>query len=461
MAWSSLHSRWTTLVLCGGLIGCTPAGPGRLSLDPSTVVVRGVHLLDPAHLDASRDKVDVLIQDGVIKGIFDVDTGPSGARSIDGTGRTLMPGLVDAHTHLGSPASVPGTMSLPDTTANLAGWASAGVTTIFDMGGRIGPNRELATKVDAGLIVGPRIHSAPLPLTARGGHPIPAAKALLPAMLSGLVEKLVIQVDGPDDAEAAVATAVAGGADYVKIIVDDLPGTSPKLDGPTVAALIAAAHTRGLKVAVHVGSPEDLRVALAGGADLLAHLPHSAPLSEADVELVVASGVPVVATLAGFQAAKTLSSGTWSPSPLDRQLGWGALSDALVADAAQTFAETPVLQALADSVHPGMAGSVAALAAAGAVVYVGSDAPLPASWPGSGLHHELDALRSAGIASNTLLSVVTTGPAVALGTGPARAPLGVGSPADLVLVDGDPQARFEDVHEVSVVWIGGRQVSAP
>ena len=65
------------------------------------------------------------------------------------------------------------------------------------------------------------------------------------------------------------------------------------------------------------------------------------------------------------------------------------------------------------------------------------------------------------MASNTLLSVVTTGPAVALGTGPARAPLGVGSPADLVLVDGDPQARFDDVHEISVVWIGGRQVSAP
>ncbi|ACU34829.1 amidohydrolase family protein [Actinosynnema mirum] len=318
--------------------------------------------------------------------LITADTTTGGARVVDARGAVLLPGLVDAHVHV-------------TTEAQLTALRDHGVTTALDMAAFP------ITVVDAlrslpGL---PEIRTAGVPAAAPGGHH---------ARVPGFPPEA--EVAGPADADAFVAARLAEGSDHLKIVLEgDL------MPVPTVVALVAAAHARGLLVVAHTADPAAVAIAAEAGVDVLTHLPLGAPLDPAPV-----------AALAGRVVVPTL---TMMEGAAER------------AGAPQAFA--------------GTLASAGALHRAGVPLLAGTDANDQPAVPfspehGPSLHHELELLVAAGLTPVEALNAATTRPAGLLGL-PDRGAVRPGLRADLVLVDGDPLADIADTRAITRVWSAG------
>ena len=171
----------------------------------------------------------------------------------------LLPAFTDAHVHLG----------LADPRALLP----AGIAAVDDLGWD--PRVAATWPGTAGL---PRVRFAGAFLTAAGGYP--SGRAWAP-------DAAVEPVAGPEHAAAAVGRQLAAGASFVKVVLHADAG--PVLDDPTLAALVAAAHSAGVDVVAHVEGPGQTARAVAAGVDRLAHTPWSERLDDALVAAAAAT----------------------------------------------------------------------------------------------------------------------------------------------------------------------------
>lgn len=333
---------------------------------------------------------------------------------VDGAGRTLLPGLIDAHVHVFD--------------SSLAQALAYGVTTeldMFAMPGNLARQRRLAAERDDVA----DLRSSGVLATAPNGHPTQIF-ANLPAELKTQLGDAAGEFDtvsGPADAEPFVKARVADGADYLKVVIDHgttAGGEIPVLSPDTVAALVAAAHDAGLKVVAHAASAADATVALDAGVDGLAHVPFDAtPEQAADVVARCADGdVFVVSTLV---YAEWLASGQ--------------------ADPAQTAAPLRLDHAAT------IAGM---FAAAGVRLLAGTDANMIAPAHGAGLLRELELLVRAGLTPEEALRAATSVPATVFGL-TDRGRIAPGLRADLVLVTGDPTTEVTAAANIVDVWRRG------
>ena len=172
------------------------------------------------------------------------DVARDGDEVVDGTGWMLLPGLIDAHTHLlpGAPQQA----------------CTFGVTTELDMFSQPALVRRCKAEAAARLDVAD-VRSSGIGATAPGGHP-------------SMMYAPFPTVTGPDDAEGFVADRIAEGSDYLKIIYEPGNGrffTLPSLDFTTVRALARAAHDRGMVVVVHATSVAAFAGVVGSGVDVL------------------------------------------------------------------------------------------------------------------------------------------------------------------------------------------------
>lgn len=248
-------------------------------MQPITRAITGSTALLGHELKTTVDAV-VVIRNGLI-----TDAGseadipvPDGAEVIDGSNKTLLPGFIDAHVHIGfyDPSDV------------LAG----GVTTVRDLGWPPDRIDELVAVARTGFD-GPSIVAAGPMLTAPGGYPTRAAWA--PAGTGR-------EVTGPEDARVAVAEVADRGYCVVKIALN--PPVGPVLGPDTLSAIVEAAHERGLKVTGHIHGLDELHKAIAAGVDELAHMLMSdESIPEPTIERMVGAGMAVVPTLSVFSGS--------------------------------------------------------------------------------------------------------------------------------------------------------------
>lgn len=364
---------------------------GERTIAPADVVLEGDRI-DSVGADADR-RADV---------------------EVDGAGRTLLPGLIDAHTHVFD--------------GSLAEALRYGVTTELDMFclPQVLPRqRRLAAENDDVA----DLRSAGTLATAPGGHPTQLLAALSGTVLDGVDATAIDYVSDPAHATAFVAARLAEGADYLKIVIDDgavhgadLPVMTPQ----TAAALAAAAHGAGLSVIAHAITAAEATIALDAGVDGLAHvwtdLAPDDPASQRLADRIRVQGVFVVTTLAYFEA--------------------------ITAQSAQT----------ADCARPGSSanavGALRALRRAGAPLLAGTDATPFAPAHGAGMHRELHLLTEAGLSPQEALAAATSLPARHFGLSD-RGRIAPGLRADLVLVEGDPTRDITAIAAIIDVWRRG------
>jgi imidazolonepropionase-like amidohydrolase len=418
---------------------------------PRSVVIRAVRVFD-APAAALRDGFsDVVVRDGRIAAIAAPGVAAPGLVEIDGRGGTLLPGLVDVHTHPGATSDPPGTVTLPDVADNLAAFLYAGVTTALDLGGMSPEGFRERERVAKGERLGPRLYVAGPIFTAPGGHPAEVLRESLPWYLRWyVVSRATREVATPADARAAVAALLPERPDVLKIAVDAGTGAVPCLGPETIAAITTAGRSAGLRSIIHVGSSAEAIAAVRGGADALAHAPWRDELSEEALAALAVARVPVVVTLTVWDMIEAPRTDFL---PIEREIGRPEL---LAAFGQPAQGLDPAFVRLVRDTHAARRRNVAKLRAAGIRVLAGSDACNAANLPGAGLHVELAKLVEAGLTPGEALRAATAenarflaGDAADFGT------IAVGQRADLVLVAGDPTARITDLGRIAHVVLDG------
>ena len=386
-------------------------------------MVRNARVFDG---DRVLQMASVLVRDGHIAAVAPKVAAPAGTEEIDGTGRTLLPGLIDAHGHVRGQA--------------LREQLIFGVTTVLDMATdpdwaaamrreqRAGQGLDRADLYSAGTLV-----------TAPHGH--------------GTEHADIPTISSPDQAQMVVDARIAEGSDYIKIVYDDgrtFGPPIPTIDQRTLKAVVDAAHARQRLALVHIGSVPGARDALESGADGLVHLSPDRAVDEELVALALRRGAFIVPTLSLNESLCGIASGA------------SLVTDPRVAPFLSGFSTKNLGESF--RLHPphkldfsSVLTSVARLHAAGVPILAGTDAPNPGTAHGASLHRELELLVRAGLSPVEALRAATSVPASALALHDWGR-IAAGLRADLVLVNGDPTRDILATRDIVAVWKLGRSV---
>jgi imidazolonepropionase-like amidohydrolase len=405
------------------LIGIPATGgiPRPQAAGSANFIITNVRIFD-GHKIIARGSV--WVEAGRIKAVGAAVKAPASVRVIDGAGDTLLPGLIDAHTHAWGDA--------------LKEALVFGVTTELDMftdhkyaaqersAQAAGKDLDLADLRSAGTLV-----------TAPGGHGTEYGIA-------------IPTITKPEDAQAFVDARIAEGSDYIKIISDDGSAygrVMPTVSKEIIAAIVTAAHKRGKLVTVHVGTQQEAREAIEAGADGLAHLFVDSAPGPDFAKLAAAHHVFVAPTLTVLDAITGESSG--KDLPKDARLApYFSPTELVSLQASFGPPRTPLKFEYAED-------TVRKLKAAGVVILAGTDSPNPGTAHGASMHREMEMLVHAGLTPLEALVAATSSPAKAFRLND-RGVIGPGMRADLLLVKGDPTVDITATRDIVAVWkVGG------
>lgn len=426
---------------------------------PATLLFRDVSVFTGTS-PVARPRSDVVVQGGRVIAVRPTgEPPPAGAEIVEGAGRTLLPGFIDAHTHVIGSGGGPWAPSRTSDAHNLEAYVYSGVTTTFALAGLASEFASLEKAMSAGKLIGPRLWYTHTPITAPGGHPLLVGRELFPWPMSSIMAAMIPQPATPAAAEAVVADTVSHDVHFVKAIVDSLPPSAPVMREDVLRALADASHRRKKKLFVHIGTIDDALKAARAGADVLAHGIYRGPVKPAEAEEIARLKVPLIFTLAGWVRTAAIARGAFAPSALDRATAPASILESLQGDAGRIFCMDGAMgefgAALVDN-ERFWKDNVRTLHAAGVTMLVGTDSPLPGVFPGSSYHEEMRLLVEAGIPPGEVLLGATARAADVLGLDVGR--VEEGRPADLVLVKGDPLTSIADAAAVEMVVLRGKVV---
>jgi imidazolonepropionase-like amidohydrolase len=384
---------------------------------------------------APRERAVVRIEAGRIYELGTADGTPP-PQAIDLGGRTLLPGLIDAHAHVssdtlrspgfGPPPPLHGELPRPRALGYFIlakaarAMLDAGVTTVRDVGSYDDEGIALREAVRLGIIDGPRIFCCGriISATAPGG---------------AIFKTMYREADGPEDMRKAVREQLRRGADFIKLmatgarsVVAEDPEPA-QMTAPEFRAIIDEAHRLGVRVAAHAEGLQGTRLAVEEGVDTIEHglSLHREP---ALLEAMAQRGIVLVPTLSTFHDLADRFTGDFAP--------------ALVEQAKRQKDEAY--------------STLVAARDAGVTLAMGHD-----SGPPGDNAIELVRMVDGGLTPLEGIIAATRGSARAVG----RDDLGTvtaGAIADLLVVDGDPLADIRVLNDHERLWLvlqGGRLVA--
>ena len=394
------------------------------------VLIQGARVFDGERVLGERD---VLVDEGRIARVGRKLKAPPGVPRFDGRGKTLIPGLIDAHVH-----AFP---SAPEDALRF------GVTTEFDMFGlndAATVQARRAQRASYAQTSAADVWSAGVGVTPPGGHPTPLAKSMgvdIPTLADGA------------DAAAFVKARVDEGSDYIKVFQDEAVGADgkprfPEFSRARLGEIIAAAHANGRKAIVHVSTDADARDVFELGGDAIAHMFDDQPASPEVVAAAKTRRAVVIGTLSVLAGA----SGEGASARLAADLAVApVLSPMQTGMLAAKFPRTRP-EVLVNALE-----SVRRFHAAGVTILAGTDAPNPSTAHGPSIHEELELLVRGGLSPSEALSAATVGPADFFGA-TDRGRIAPGKRPDLVLLDGDPVRDIKATRRIAAVWKNGYPV---
>ncbi len=398
------------------------------------LLVRGVAVIDGI-AEAARPRMDVVVEGERIASV-----GPHepervvapGTAVVDGAGRTLLPGLIDAHAHysfdptegsLQAIAHRSDARILEDAARHASLALRAGVTSARGAGSIRGLELRLRDAIARGEIPGPRIVAAGTAVGSVGGH----------GSAFGL------EADGPDALAAATREVVDRGADVMKVVASEAamltttghaPGVmvhgAPELSVDELRAIVAAAAGLDRRVMCHAQDSESVRRSVAAG---VTSVEHAWLADESAIEALATAGVWLVPTLVVTDVNRTLPGLT----PLQRE------RQDLIEERHRISTQTAIRLGvpIATGTDTGEVGVTADMV-----------------W------REVVLLRDHGASSMAAIRAATSAAAQLLGIDRETGSIEAGKAADLVLVDGDPLVDLATLSRPVAVWQSGRAVSA-
>ncbi len=371
------------------------------------------------------DPTNVLVEAGKIKAIGTEVRPTEQARKIDGKGKTLLPGMIDSHTHVWMESQ-------------LKQAAVFGVTTELDMMS-IPENVAVFRKQQLDGKANDRadVFSAGAAVTVAGGHGTQFGFA-------------VPTVDGAANAAQFVNERIREGSDYIKLILEDGSAYGrkiPTLDRETFSIAIRTAHEKHKLAVAHVSTQANASLALENDIDGLVHLFSDQNVAPEWIALAKTKKVFVVPTAS---VISNTTGANLSKMILEDEFLKPLISQECIANLTRTFPTGP-------GPEPGwktLKENIGKLNQAGISILAGTDAANPGTDHGVSMHQELRMLVSAGLTNSQALAAATSNPAKHFKLAD-RGQIAPGFRADMILVEGDPTKDVANVARIVGVWKGG------
>ncbi len=421
------------LVVAAGVLLSAQAG--------NVIVIRNTTLIDGTGR-ASIPGATVVIDGNTIRAAGPTVQPPAGARVIDGAGKFLIPGMIDAHVHLrgGRGAGASAADSERDGIRALHSYLYAGVTTIFDAGNRSDYIMGLRAKERSGAIVSPRIFATGGTVASPNGHGGPYNIEAWPGDRKLLDDHLATE---PDLAKIGQDEHGWGTRPQINQLADDL-----------LEKIIRYYHSKGVRIIIHTSNEHNSIGAIYAGADTLAHPIIQAPMSEQYLRMMSVKHVPTVSTLT---IGENYSRVADHPEFLDQPL----YHDTIEADERQRLKTEESAKQKANRwaawmkvMTPVAQENMKRLNDTGKdIVAAGTDQS-----SGPALHRELELLVGGGVSPSDAIVIATRNAARALGKLDELGTIEAGKRADVVLLKADPTKDINNAKLVDTVIKNGQIV---
>ncbi|HZQ68072.1 MAG TPA: amidohydrolase family protein [Terriglobales bacterium] len=398
---------------------------------PARTVIRAGHVLDVRSGKLLENQVIVIEGDRIVS-VGPASSAPAGATTIDLPSATVLPGLIDAHTHLTfNPQfgyetlgiSVPREALIGAHNARLT--LEAGITTVRNVGARGYSDVALRDAINAGDVPGPRMVVSGPALSITGGH---CDNNLLPYEYHATGDGVA---DGVENVQHKVREIIKYGADVIKVCATG--GVLSKGDDPNasqftleeVKAIVAEAHRLGRKVAAHAHGAQGVSWASEAGVD---SVEHGHLMDDNSVATLKKNGTYLVPTLYLMDWQRANVATTHLPEYARKKME-------MVSEKGQAAAK----KAFQSGVKIGM----------------GTDA---AVYPHGLNAHELEVYVRLGMTPIQAIQTATINDADLLGWSDKVGTLEAGKWADIIAVDGDPTKDVTTLQHVKFVMKGGAVV---
>ena len=376
---------------------------------------------------------------------------PNGATRVDLTGKTVMPTLIDIHTHTGfqrGATYVPQNYGRETIVEDLNRALRFGVSAVVSEG--IDPgDAAFAIRADqaAGRLGGARLFTAGRGMGAPNAGPG-----------ADTYKGIAYDITTEEQGRRAVRELAAQKVDFIKIWVDDRNGRAPELSPPLYRAIIDEAHKHGIRVHAHVFYLVDAKGLVAAGIDGFTHLVRDKDMDDELVREIVRRRVVIMPTLQNAERGRNTeppaSLAAWLNGPARDAIGSDLVARILAAYGGRTAAQA----AAARERYAILQRSLKKLSVAGARIVLGGDTGLQDDPFGFAEHRELELMVDAGMTPMQALAAATSSGADYLRLKDIGI-LAPGKRADFVVLDGNPLEDITNTRRIAQVFLRGRTVN--
>jgi imidazolonepropionase-like amidohydrolase len=383
---------------------------------------------------APLENAILIVRDGRIEAVGPAGriTIPDGAERVSVAGKWIIPGLVNAHGHVGNTVGLEqGHYSAENVARDLRTYAVYGVTTVFSLG-----DDQAAGIAARDAQRTPTLNRARLFLAG----PVLAPKT-------------------PEEAVRSVDEVAAMKTDIVKIRVDDNLGTTPKMTPDIYKAVIDQAHKRSMRVAVHLFYLEDAKAVLDAGADFIAHSVRDTDVDDALIGMLKRRNVCYCPTLTRELSTFVYeTTPAWFTDPLFTKYADARTVESLKQPARQEQMKNSRSAQRYKVALDQASRNLKKLSDAGVSIAMGTDSGPPARFQGYFELMELEMMAKAGMTPRQVLTAATSAAARCQKLDAEIGTLEPNKWADFVVLGADPLADITNVRKIDEVYIAGNKV---